>query len=282
MKILVNIEKVMILLLLTLATTACGGGGSPSTPDSVSGSETNPIYIGSYSGDFVGADSGTWQFTVNADTSVSGTLTTTTLPITSYVLSGSIDAQGNVVLLSGSTADAIRCDIFINNGIATGTWTDGTGVGSLSGIITSSDAVTGSLAVSAEFGDKVFTPLNVNQLNLAPLQIVSFNDQLGNVIPIEVGIDNHILALYIDQSSNVLVAVAYSFFNTVAISETPTSYDYQINCVDNACAAINLDLAQSKVSFTNVSLPVLVFEPGSINTNIAINPATVNGTFTWK
>ncbi len=285
MFIQLNNLKIVALLVLSINLIACGGGGgSTNNPDTDTGTVTvtDSIYVGTYSGEFFGADSGTWEFIVNSDTSVTGTLTTTTLPITIYALTGTIDAQGNVVLLSGTTADAIRCDIIITNGFVSGSWSDGTAVGNLTGIITSSSAVSGSLAVSAEFGNKVFTALNVNQLNLEPLQIVSFNNHPGNVAPTVLGFDDHILALYIDSTNKILIAVAYSFSNPVAAGEVPTSYDYQIECVADACAGINLDLAQNKVSFNNVTLPVLVFGPDELNFNIAINPATVNGSFNWN
>ncbi len=282
MKMLIKIEKLLALLSLTLVASACGGGGSNSNSDTGIPTVTDSIYVGTYSGEFFGADSGTWEFIVNSDISVTGTLTTTTLPIITYTLTGTIDAQGNAVLLSGTNADAIRCDIIITNGFVSGSWSDGTAVGNLTGIITSSSAVSGSLAVSAEFGNKVFTALNVNQLNLDPLQIVSFNNHPGNVTPTVLGFDDHILALYIDQTSQILLGVAYSFSNPVAAGEVPTSYDYQIDCVADACTTINLDLTQNKVSFSNVTLPVLVFDPGELNSNIAINPATVNGSFSWN
>jgi hypothetical protein len=280
-----NKLKMLALLILTFNLVACGGA-SEGTPNNdtgskpgIGGNEVATPYTGTYKGEFTGIETGSWEITINPNGGVMGNATTTTLPITTYPLTGTINTAGNSTLISGNSNSDITFKISIISGIVTGNWSSSAGGGAVSGIVISTGAVSGVLSVSGDFGNKSFTPLNVNKLSVGPVYLIAFDNLPGGQIQTDPGFDDHLITLYFDPITNNLVAVGYSFLNPASLGVNQVGYIYQRDCLNSPCPSISVNLAQNTVTFTNTELRV---DSSALGDNVAIMSATVNGTLTWN
>lgn len=270
------IKKLTVLLLMSFTLFSCGGGGGGggTTP---SGTTTPSRYQGTYTGNFNGADSGTWTISVASNNKVTGTAIIMTRQNTTVTLNGTLSTSGNSTLKG--TAGFISYTITINtNGMVSGTWVDsqsrtsGTLMGSL--VPGSNPAgIFGSVNLnSTDFGIKKFTPNNrTSQTNSI---LLGANENFSQTLTR----DAFNSLINFDMAGKFTdVTLLYSSFNA-----QNSGYCYKVICngriTDTACRNIVVNSINKTITFKNAVMSSFI---NNQICNFAMGTMQVNGTLKW-
>ncbi|MFV1983492.1 MAG: hypothetical protein ACC657_08120 [Thiohalomonadales bacterium] len=274
-----NKRNLIFTLLFALFLTSCGGGDGNNTNNNTGNKISD--YQGTYTGQFTGTETGTWEIIIDASGNVTGTAITTTLPVTTIPLSGTVDTSGSSTLISGTAGIGVSFMITISNGTITGNWTDSNGgSGVVTGNIKANTTVTGFFTVGVEIFNYTFTPLKVIDLTdtTYTLSITNNQDPVNPTF-----YDSHGLAIILNPLNNTIAAISYSYFNTGSGAAITEDYLFLRDCSLTPCTSVSLDLNNRTLTFTNTNLPVdkstAANRPNV--TNIATMPATINGSVSW-
>ncbi len=273
------IYRLLLLLIFSVSFTSCSGGGSE-TSISTNNNPTSTTFQGAYSGQFTGAQTGTWNIVIDTQGGITGSANTSSLPLTNFTLSGRVDEDNPIILISATNENELTFIVEIIAGVVTGSWEDNSSGGILNGeLLRADDGISGALSIGIEINNYTFFPLNVFNLN----SFISFNNDVNPVNPPYY--DSHAILVFINSEDNTLAAISYSYFNTNAENSQLTGdYLYLLNCASNLCTSIDLNLENQTITFTNTDLPV-DNSPETNNregvTNLATLPATINGSISW-